>query len=261
MDKLTKIGVFKDPHNCTQLELFCIPPSLLEVPQIQRDISNSLVKQLALSIDKLGFLSFLVVTKKGDKYLILDGQHRFQAGLELGLKYFPCIVVPEQYYEYILSFNTEKPPTIRDKSKQAYRLYREFLNKDPKMKEADLISYCGEAYYITFGIILEDYDNRFPVGFYEDFIKKIDNYLDMELEEAFQERKRRVEKILELNEAVIECYARLGLNNSLLKGEIIRKGFNTVYGSRVRQITDDFYTAIDMVIIAISDENFTLEVS
>ena len=51
--------------------------------------------QRLASMERLGFLSALIAVERNGKYVVIDGQHRFQAGTELGMKEFPLIVVPE----------------------------------------------------------------------------------------------------------------------------------------------------------------------
>ncbi|MEM1673100.1 MAG: ParB/RepB/Spo0J family partition protein [Archaeoglobaceae archaeon] len=244
---MRRVATFKEPVKGSMLTLAIFSIDDLQIPPVQRDISSSLVRSLEMSIDKMGFLVPVLVVKKDCKYYVVDGQHRLEALKGLGVLEVPGIIVDESLYHSILDFNTEKPPTIREKSKQAYRLYKDFLNEIPDAKETELISYFKEAMMITFGFILEEYETRFPVGFYENFVSKIDNFLDMPLSEAQEERRNRAEALIDLNQVVNEKYAELGWDNSLLKGEIINKAVHKVYGGRVRVINDNFYEAIEKV--------------
>jgi ParB family chromosome partitioning protein len=67
------------------------------------------------------------------------------------------------------------------------------------------------------------------------------------LAEGVEERRRRARVLVELNEVVNRKFAEFGWENSLMKGEIVRKAVRNVYGSRVRVIDDDFYQAIEAV--------------
>lgn len=244
---MKRVATFTEPVKGSKLTLAIFPINELQIPPVQRDLSSSFVKTLEMSIDKMGFLVPVLVVKRNGSYYVVDGQHRLEALKRIGALEVPGIIVDESLYHNILEFNTEKPPTIREKSKQAYRLYKDFLNEIPDAKETELISYFKEAVMITFGFILEEYETRFPVGFYESFVSKIDTFLDMPLSEAQEERRKRAEALIDLNQVVNEKYAELGLDNSLLKGEIISRAVQTVYGARVRVISDDFYEAIEKV--------------
>jgi len=91
----------------------------LEVPSdLQRPLSPALVKSLEKSILQLGFIVPLIVSSRDDTdntFLILDGQHRFKAGENLGMNLFPCIILPgEKWKEAVMLMNTEKADNIKD---------------------------------------------------------------------------------------------------------------------------------------------------
>lgn len=237
---------FLDPYKNREMSFILLSIDEIELPQVQRDISNQLKTQLELAIDKLGFIvPIIVVPNDSGKYLVIDGQHRFLAMQALGAKEITAIVVDKSLYDYILDFNTEKPPTIRDKAKQAYRLYVEFLNKDPDIKEEELADNISLPCLITFGVILEEIDPKFPAGFYDTLGEKIDSFLDLPLEEAVEERRKRAKALIKLNNIVSEIYSQMESKDPLLKGTIIRKAIQAVYGTRARVIPDDFYTVIE----------------
>jgi ParB family chromosome partitioning protein len=244
---MKEIAVFEEPVKKHVLKLALFSLDELEVPSIQRDLSDSLRKQLELAIDKLGFLVPIVVVPGECKYKIIDGMHRFEAMRSLGAREIIGIVVDRSLYKYILDFNTEKPPSVKDKAKQAYRLYMEFYREDSGMVEEDLIEYVREPMLITFGFVVEEMERRFPVSFYESFVEKVDSFLRVSLAEGVEERRRRARVLVELNEVVNRKFAEFGWENSLMKGEIVRRAVRNVYGARVRVIEDDFYKAIEAV--------------
>jgi len=151
------------------------------------------------------------------------------------------------FYHYILEFNTEKPPNVKEKSKQAYRLYQDLLKEDPNMIEEDLFTYFKDPIFITFGFAIEEFDLKFPASFYESFVSKIDNFLAMPLNSAAEERRRRASALIDLNRIVNEKYAEFGWENALMKGEIVRKAVQKAYGVRVRTIEEEFYAAVERV--------------
>jgi ParB family chromosome partitioning protein len=242
---MKEIAVFEDPVKKQPLKLVLFRLEEIEVPPFQRDISESLRKQLELAIDKLGFLTPIVVVPKGGKYYVVDGRHRLEAMRSLGAREILAIVVDEKMYHYILEFNTEKPPNVKEKAKQAYRLYMDFYREDPNLIEDELYTYLKEPMLITFGFAIEEFDKRFPASFYESFVDKVDDFLRVPLSEGVVERRNRAKALIELNDIVNQKYAEFGWENALLKGEIVRKAVQKAYGVRVRTIEDDFYSAIE----------------
>jgi len=244
---MKEIAVFEDPVKKQPLKLALFRLEEIEVPPFQRDISESLRKQLELAIDKLGFLTPIVVVPKGGKYYVVDGRHRLEAMRSLGAREILAIVVDEKMYHYILEFNTEKPPNVKEKAKQAYRLYMDFYREDPNLIEDELYTYLKEPMLITFGFAIEEFDKRFPASFYESFVEKIDDFLRVPLSEGVVERRNRAKALIELNDIVNQKFAEFDWENALLKGEIVRKAVQKAYGVRVRTIEDDFYSAIERV--------------
>jgi ParB family chromosome partitioning protein len=244
---MKEIAVFEDPVKKQPLKLALFRLEEIEAPPFQRDISESLRKHLELAIDKLGFLTPIVVVPKGDKYYVVDGRHRLEAMRSLGAREILAIVVDEKMYHYILEFNTEKPPNVKEKAKQAYRLYMDFYREDPNLIEDELYTYLKEPMLITFGFAIEEFDKRFPASFYESFVEKIDDFLRVPLSEGVVERRNRAKALIELNDIVNQKYAEFGWENALLKGEIVRKAVQKAYGVRVRTIEDDFYSAVERV--------------
>ncbi len=244
---------YQEPVKQQELVLCLLKVEEIEIPPFQRDISEGLKRNLSLAIDKLGFLHPIIVFKDRDRYYVIDGRHRLEALQELGHEEIVALIVPKELALHILEFNTEKPPNVKEKSRQAYRLFQEFLNQEPERLEVDLFTFFKEPAYLTFGFVLEEFETRFPASFYESLVTKIDRFLSESLSEAAEERRRRAQKLLELNEAVNEAYSRLALTNALLKGEIVRKAIQRAYGMRVRKIEDEFYEALERVKEACED--------
>jgi ParB family chromosome partitioning protein len=244
---MKEIALFEDPVKGQPLKLALFRIEEIEPPPFQRDISESLKKHLEMSIEKLGFLTPIVVVPKGGKFYVVDGRHRLEAMRDLGAKEILAVVADESLYHYILEFNTEKPPNVKEKSKQAYRLFMDLLKEDPELIEEELFTYFKEPMLITFGFTIEEYDSRFPASFYESFLEKVDQFLRLPLNSAAEERRTRAKALLELNRAVNEKYAEFGWENALLKGEIVKKAVQRAYGMRVRTIGEEFYSALERV--------------
>ena len=244
---MRELARFEDPIKKRPLSLAVFNIEEVEVPPFQRDLSEGLKKHLELAIEKLGFITPIVVCAHEGRYYVVDGRHRLEALRDLGAREVLAIVAPEDLYLHILEFNTEKPPNVKEKSKQAYRLFQEFLRTDPQTVEADLFTYFKEPQFITFGFVLEEFEGRFPASFYESLLAKIDRFLEEPLSEAVEERRRRAQKLIELHLEVNQKYAELGWTNALMKGEIVRRAIQRAYGIRVRSIEDDFYEALERV--------------
>jgi hypothetical protein len=109
-----KLGEIEEPiHNYRQ-ELLVLDIDELEVIDIQRKPSQHHINRLMLSIKKLGFVTPLIIIKD-DGYKIIDGQHRFLAANELGIKELLCIKIPNKYAYDLMELNIEKQPTLREK--------------------------------------------------------------------------------------------------------------------------------------------------
>lgn len=247
---MKEIATFEEPVKKQVLKLALFKIDEIFIPPFQRDLSESLKKHLEMVIEKLGFLTPIIVAPKDGKYYVVDGRHRLEAMRDLGAREILAIIVDESLYHYILEFNTEKPPNVKEKSKQAYRLYMDLLKENSELIESELFTYFKDPIFITFGFAIEEYDARFPASFYENFVSKIDQFLDFPLEEAAKERRKRAEALLELNQVVNQKYAEFGWENALLKGEIVRKAVQKAFGVRVRTIEEEFYSAIERVKIA-----------
>ena len=150
------LAEYTEPVKGLNLKFVIVPMDSIRVPPFQRDLSELLVKRLFLSMEKLGFLHPILVYKEeenSDEVFVIDGQHRVEAAKMLNVKELPAILIPKELALNIMEFNTEKPPNIREKASQAYRLYREFLKEQPQMEEIELSFYIEEPSYITVGFV------------------------------------------------------------------------------------------------------------
>jgi hypothetical protein len=77
----------KDAVKRQALTITVVRTGDLEVIAHQRKPRPAHLKALTTSIERLGFLTVLVAVQRDGKYVIIDGQHRFQAGVELGARY------------------------------------------------------------------------------------------------------------------------------------------------------------------------------
>lgn len=84
----------KKSENQNRLEIIYLSAGdLVKLPgNPRRDRDPKAIERLAGLIKAHGFQNPMQVYKEKGKYTILAGNHRFDAGLSLGMKEFPCIV-------------------------------------------------------------------------------------------------------------------------------------------------------------------------
>ena len=61
--------------------------------QLKKDEVNILKE----SIKEIGLITPIAVQERGDKYLLIGGEHRYTACKQLGFKTIPCNVIPREY--------------------------------------------------------------------------------------------------------------------------------------------------------------------
>ena len=251
----------KEPLKGYEVKITLLPISEIEIPSIQRDLSETLIKRLMASIEKVGFVDpILVVEGENGRYEVINGQHRLKAAELLGIKEVPAIILPRETKDFIISLNVEKAPNLKDKAHQAYEIFMKYLKESPEMEEIELETKVEEPYFITVGFITDRFgEKRFPAYAFEKVLKKADEFLTLPLEEAEKERENRANVLREVREVMEEKYQELGLTNALQKEAIITKAFQNVYGKRVRNVEDDFYTVFEKLKEAIPKVSFTEE--
>ena len=127
----------KDPLNRQPLTITIARKGDVEVIGHQRKPRPAHLKALTASMQRMGFVTPLVAVERDGKYVVIDGQHRFQAGVDLGVKEFPVVVVPEKLARRMMSLNIEQSLNIRERSTIALSIYREMLEESPTRTEDD----------------------------------------------------------------------------------------------------------------------------
>lgn len=202
---------FKEPFKGYEASFDEIPTDKLEIVPYQRKPSKAHISNLSRSISKFGFVVPLVVAKKDENtYIVLDGQHRYLASLELGITKIPCIVVPSELTTLMLTLNVEKQPTIKEKAYVSLRVYQALLEESPEKMETDpdILESVEEIYFVTLGLVYDRKD-RFAGSAYESIMKKADFALDIPLEDGWKERGRRADVIYEIDSIVTDIVAQL----------------------------------------------------
>lgn len=94
MAKIEKKKGIEGGLKAQKLEIIYLPVAeLSKLPgNPRRDKDPKAVERLAKLITAHGFQNPLQVYREGGKYTILAGNHRFDAGLSLGMTEFPCLI-------------------------------------------------------------------------------------------------------------------------------------------------------------------------
>jgi hypothetical protein len=115
----------------------------------QRQVVKARVEKMAKNFDLKG-MGALIVSKRDDgRYAIIDGQHRFLAGVKAGVEYFVCQVFLDQSYKdeakiFTLT-NCERGPM---KSPQQFKAMIESGDEDSIQIVSIVESYGFEIKYI-----------------------------------------------------------------------------------------------------------------
>jgi ParB family chromosome partitioning protein len=215
----------KDPVKRQALTITVARKGDLEVIGHQRKPRPAHLKALSASIERMGFITPLVAVERDGKYVIIDGQHRFQAGSELGVKEFPVVIVPEELARRMMSLNIEQSLNIRERSTIALSIYREMLEESPARSEdhGEVVDAIETAHLLTLGLAYEG-SGRLAGSAFEPILKKCDGFLDQPLKEAYAVREGRAEKVLAAAEhvkAVEDALKAEGAWHSMARYQII----------------------------------------
>src|SRR3954466_2143837 len=185
----------KDPLKRQPLTITTVKKADLEVVGHQRKPRPAHLKALTASMERMGFITPLVAVERDGKYVVIDGQHRFSAGVEVGIKEFPLVVVPEKLARRMMSLNVEQSLNIRERSTIALAIYREMIAESPKRAEdhGEVVDAIETAHLLTLGLAYES-AGRVAGSAFEAILKKGDGFLDKPLQEAYEVREQRAAK-------------------------------------------------------------------
>jgi ParB family chromosome partitioning protein len=195
---------FRDPAKRRGLHFDVLPMAKLEVISHQRKASDAHVKRVMDSVDRVGFLAPVVVVERdGGGYLIVDGQHRFLAAKELGLRRIPAVIAPRDVARRMLTLNVEKEPNIRERSAVALSIYRELVDAEPEMPEDDpeVADAVQQAHYVTLGLGYAT-SGRLAGSQFESILRKCDGFMDAPLAESLPVREARADRVVEAHRLV-----------------------------------------------------------
>jgi len=206
LKKDAKAFRFQEPYKGEELVFAVVPIDRLEVVPHQRKPSSAHVRQLATSIQRIGFLVPLVVVPKAgaqDQYVIIDGQHRYLAARELGIDRLPVVIAPESIADRMMNLNIEKEPNIRERAQVALAIYRQHLRTRPDIPESapEMVDAIERPYYVTLGVAYEQQE-RMSGSAFESILRRCDWFLSEPLRDAYEVRKVRAARVLEADRLV-----------------------------------------------------------
>ncbi len=215
----------KDPRKRQPLRITVVRRGDLEVISHQRRPRPAHLKALTSSIERVGFVTPLVTVERDGRYVIIDGQHRFQAAVDLGVREFPVVVVPEMLARRMMSLNVEQGLNIRERSSVALSIYRDMVDESPARSEdhGEVVDVIETAHLVTLGLAYER-SGRLAGSAFEPILKKCDGFLDKPLKDAYEVRQRRAETVVDAArhvKAVEDALKAQGAWHSMARYQVI----------------------------------------
>jgi ParB family chromosome partitioning protein len=221
------LSPYREPLGGHLLLFAALPVEKVEPTPFQRDVSDAHVLKLTRAMDKTRrYLDPIIAVREGDGYRTPNGGHRLTALKELGARSILALLVPEREVAYqILALNIEKAHNLREKALEVARMVRDLAGLDPQRKESDLTLELEEPALVTLGFAYEK-RGRLSGGAYAPALRKVDEWLPTPLTRALEERERRAQLVLELDDAVSEAVEKLkarGLTSPYLKAFVVAR--------------------------------------
>jgi ParB family chromosome partitioning protein len=222
----TVLSKYREPLGGHGLLLVALPIEKVSPTPFQRDVSDAHVRKLTRAMDKTKrFLDPLIVVAADGKFWTPNGNHRLTALRELGAKSIVALLVPEPEVAYqILALNIEKAHSLRERALEVVRMYRELSGIAPQ-KETDYELEFEEPALVTLGFAYEK-RARLAGGAYHPVLRKVDGWLSSKLDKSIEERERRADLVLALDDAVNEAVQKLkdqGLTSPYLKSFVVSR--------------------------------------
>lgn len=240
---------FKDPATRRNLVFEVAPLTRLDVITHQRKPSAPHVQRLVDSIERVGFLAPIVVVEATDsaRLLIIDGQHRYLAAQELGLRKLPVVIVPRDLAHRMLALNVEKEPNIRERASVALSIYREIVETRPRTVETDaaVVDSVLHAHYVTLGLAYAE-SGRLAGSAYESILRKCDGFIDDPVSACLEVREGRAAKVVEahgLVRSVTEKLKERGTWHEFATAQIISFA-NPLKRARKQHTFDETFTKL-----------------
>ncbi len=221
------VGAYRDPVGGHWHLVASLPVDRVAPTPFQRDISETHVGRLGDVIGRMGrFLDPIIAVRNAEGgFWTPNGHHRLAAMRGLGARSILAVVVPEIAVAYqILAMNTEKGHNLREKSLEVARMARSLADLDPR-PEQDYALEFEEPSYLTLGLAYEK-RARLSGGAYHPVLKRVETFLSAPLTQAIQSRCERADRLLALDDKVIEAVAALkdrGFTSPYLKAFVVAR--------------------------------------
>jgi len=221
------LATFRDPLGGHWQLLAAIPLARIRPTPFQRDLSEAHAERLSQAIGALDrFLDPVIAVRTDDgSYWTPNGHHRAEAVRRLGGRSLTALVIPETETAYrILALNTEKAHNLREKSLEVIRMARSLAELDPR-PESDFALEFEEPAFLTLGIAYER-NGRFSGGAYQPVLRRVEAFLCAHLPKALATRGERVDRLFELDRAVVAAVDALkarGFESPYLKAFVVAR--------------------------------------
>ena len=226
------LATYREPFSGQWVVFAALPIELVQPTPFQRNLSDSHARRLEGVIGKLGYFLDPIIAVQANstsderaKYWTPNGNHRLSAMRTLGAKSITALVVPNSSVAYrILALNTEKAHNLREKALEVIRMYRELASMTQEFEQNFTLEF-EEPAFITLGLCYEARP-RFSGGAYHPVLKRTDQFLAAPLPKALPQRIAISQRVLELDDVVIEQVEALkerGLTNPYLKNFVVAR--------------------------------------
>lgn len=220
------LGAYRDPLGGHPVVFAALPVDKVEPTPYQRDLSEPHVKRLASAMERLDrYLDPIIAVRKEGRYWTPNGHHRLQACKLLGARSVMALVLPDEDVAYqILALNTEKAHNLKERSLEVIRMLRGLAGARAG-KEADFSHLFEEPALLTLGAAYEQ-RARFSGAVYNPFVKRVESFLPLPLDEALRVREQRAARLLELDDAVravVQSLEARGLQSPYLKNFVMAR--------------------------------------
>src|SRR3989440_6488998 len=174
------LSCYNDPLGRQPLIAAVLPIDAIEPTPFQRDLSQAHHRRLADVLDRTGmFLDPIIAVTAPEKgFWTPNGRHRLEAMRRLGAKAITALVVPQRAVAWqILALNTQKAHTLRDKSLEVIRIYRNLIDEGGQKSEKDVSFYLEEASLVTMGVCYER-NAKFAGAAYNPIVRRLLSFSD-----------------------------------------------------------------------------------
>ena len=223
------LAAYREPLGGHALMLVALPLDQIVPTPFQRDISDTHVRRLTQAMDKTKrYLDPIIVvrepTEQG-RYWTPNGYHRLTAIKELDAKTVVALLVPERGVAYqILALNIEKAHNLREKAIGVRRMYRDLAGSLGGSEEDYALEF-EEPALATLGFAYEK-RGRLSGGSYHPILRKVDGWVKGKLANAVEERERRADLLLALDDAVtavVDGLKARGMTSPYLRAFVVAR--------------------------------------